>query len=50
MFWGMVVIIARGLPLRLTNRTCLFMVTGLGSVLDDRTAKFRLYRVIVLQF
>jgi len=50
MFWSMVIIISMGLPLRLMNRKCLFMVTGLGSVLGDRTAKFRLYRVIVLAF
>jgi len=50
MFWSMVLIISMGLPLRLMNRKCLFMVTGLGSVLGDRTSKFRLYRAIVLVF
>jgi glycosyltransferase involved in cell wall biosynthesis len=49
MFWSAVIIITMGLPLRLMNRKCLFMVTGLGSVLGDRTAKFRVQRVIILE-
>lgn len=50
MLWHMPIIVAMGLPLRLMNRRCLFMVTGLGTVLGDRTARFRLHRTIALQF
>lgn len=46
--WSMPVIVACGLPLRLLNRRCLFMVTGLGPVLGSRGRRFRLLRTLLL--
>lgn len=50
--WGAAVNIACGLPLRLLNRKCLFMVTGLGTVLGSKDPRFvddvRLARKILL--
>ena len=50
MLWHMAIVVAMGLPLRMMNRRCLFMVTGLGTVLGDRTSAFRMHRTIALQF
>lgn len=50
MLWHMPIIVTIGLPLRLMNRKSLFMVTGLGTVLGDRTARFRFHRIVALFF
>jgi glycosyltransferase involved in cell wall biosynthesis len=48
MLWHMVIIVAMGVPLRLMNRKCLFMVTGLGSVLGGKSRTFKWQRAIAL--
>jgi glycosyltransferase involved in cell wall biosynthesis len=43
--WTYVMIVTFGIPLRVLNRRCLFMVTGLGPVLDPRSSRFRWLRL-----
>jgi glycosyltransferase involved in cell wall biosynthesis len=42
--WTYVMIVTFGIPIRLLDRRCLFMVTGLGPILDPRSKKFRWLR------
>lgn len=48
LLWSVPVIVACGLPLRLLNRKCLFMVTGLGPALGGKDRRFRLLRRLLL--
>lgn len=49
LIWTYVMIVVFGIPLRILNRKCLFMVTGLGPILDPRSSRFRWQRWLMMR-